>query len=212
MRKAIFPACVLILIALLLGSCGAGTTIEPTPDVNAARTSAAKTVVSELTLTAAVFTPILEVLSTETATLAPEATATTTTPVVIVTNASGVPVQISATAVPCDSMTFNPATVDINIPDGSQMTPGQEFVKTWKVRNNGSCAWNEGYGLIFSYGDKMSGQPEPIGTVVQVGQEVEISISLKAPAKANEYTSAWQMASDKGIPFGPALYVKILVK
>ena len=132
---------------------------------------------------------------------------------IIVTNASGTPFEITVTPILCDSLTFNPATVDVNIPDGSQMTPGQEFVKTWKVRNNGSCVWGDGYGLIYAgYADRMSGQPVPLTGVVEIGQEVEVSVSFKAPAKVGEYLSAWQMANARGIPFGKALYVKILVK
>ena len=40
----------LIAAALLAGACGTGAPLQPTPDVNAARTSAAMTVVAELTL------------------------------------------------------------------------------------------------------------------------------------------------------------------
>lgn len=213
MRKTIL-SCVIILAALLAGACGAATAVEPTPDVSAARTSAAQTVIAEFTLTAVAFTPTLEATATESATSTPEATATVGTQVVVVTDStSGVPVQITATPVLCDSLTFDSNTVDINIPDGSQMTAGQEFVKTWKVRNNGSCVWGDGYGLIYAgYSDRMSGQPEPLPSVVQIGQEVEVSVSFKAPAKAGEYVSAWQMANDRGIPFGKPVFVKILVK
>jgi len=213
MRKAILPF-VLVLAALLAGACGAPQTIEPTPDVNAARTSAAQTVIAEVTLTAAAFTPTLVPLPTETLTPTPEATATAGTAVVVVTDStSGLPVEVSPTPVLCDSLTFDSNTVDINIPDGSEMTTGQEFVKTWKVRNNGSCVWGAGYGLIYAgYSDRMSGQPAPLATVVQIGQEVEVSVSFKAPAKAGEYVSAWQMANDRGIPFGKPVFVKILVK
>jgi hypothetical protein len=211
MKKAILAG-TLVLTALLAGACGPGTTIQPTADIPAARTSAAQTVIAELTLTAALFTPTVEASPTEAATNTPEITDTPGTVVVIVTNASGVPVEVSQTAIPCDSMALgNP--VDVNIPDGSQMTPGQEFVKTWKIRNNGSCVWGEGYGLIYAgYANRMSGQPEPLATVVEVGQEVEVSVSFKAPSEKGEYVSAWQMANDKGIPFGPAVFVKILVK
>ena len=92
------------------------------------------------------------------------------------------------------------------------MTPSQEFVKTWKIKNNGACAWGDGYELIYSYGEEMSGQPVPLGTVVQVGQEIDVSVNFKAPANAGEYTSAWQMSNAKGVPFGKAIFVKIIVK
>lgn len=211
MTKAILPS-ILVLAVMLLGACGTPAATGPTPDVNAARTSAAQTVIAELTLTAADITmPTAE--STATVTEAPAATATVGTPIIIVTNASGVPVEISPTPILCDSLTFNPATVDVNIPDGSQMTPNQEFVKTWKVKNDGSCVWGAGYGLIYAgYSNRMSGQPQPLGSVVEIGQEIEVSVSFKAPDKVGEYVSAWQMANARGIPFGKAIFVKILVK
>ncbi len=36
-------------------------------------------------------------------------------------------------------------TLDVTIPDGAPVTPGQEFVKTWKIKNTGICTWDEGY-------------------------------------------------------------------
>ena len=196
--------------ALLLGACGTATTAAPTPDIALAYTSAVQTVVAEITLTAAAFTATNTPLPTDTP-IPP--TETLATQVIIVTDVNGVPVEISPTPILCDSMTFDILTVDVNTPDGTQMTANQEFIKTWKVKNNGSCVWGAGYGLIYAgYSDRMSGQPQPIAGVVAIGQEVEVSVSFKAPSKAGEYVSAWQMANDKGIPFGKPLYVKILVK
>jgi hypothetical protein len=193
---------------LILAACAPATPIEPTPDVLAIRTSAAYTVVAEITLTAAAFTatplpptetPVPVLLPTETATAA-----FTTDPTQI---ALGTPGEL------CDNFTFDAATVDVTIIDGTQMTPGQEFVKTWKIKNTGICAWGDGYELIYAgYANAMDGQPAPLGTLVEVGQEVEVSVNFKAPTKIGEYTSAWQMANAKGIPFGKALFVKIIVK
>jgi len=193
---------------LVLAACAPATPVEPTPDISAIRTSAASTVVAELTLTAAAFTPTA-LPPTETPVPEPQATATataafTTDPTQI---ALGTPGQL------CDNFSFDNATVDVTILDGTQMTPGQEFVKTWKIKNTGICSWGDGYGLIYAgYADKMEGQAVPLGTLVEVGQEVEVSVNFKAPIKIGEYTSAWQMANSKGIPFGKAIFVKIIVK
>ena len=92
------------------------------------------------------------------------------------------------------------------------MTPGQDFIKTWKVTNDGACTWGDGYTLIYAYGEQMSGEPVPLSTAVQPGESVEVSVNLKAPDRAGEYTSAWQMANAKGVPFGKAIFVKIVVK
>jgi len=113
----------------------------------------------------------------------------------------------------CDNFSFDPATIDVTILEGTQMKPGQDFVKTWKIKNTGMCPWGNGYGLIYAgYDDKMSGEPAPMGILVPAGQEIYVSVNFKAPTKFGEYTSAWQMTNAKGIPFGKAIFVKIVVK
>jgi hypothetical protein len=197
---------VLLTIVLLMAACAPATPVEPTPDVNAIRTSAAYTVVAEITLTAAAFTPTAQP-ATETPTLEPAtATATdgfTTDPTQA---ALGTPAAL------CDDYSFDPITVDVTIPDGTPMTANQEFVKTWKIKNTGNCTWGDGYGLVYSYGERMSGDPVALSAVVLPDQEVEISVNFKAPGKIGEYTSAWQMANANGITFGKAVFVKIVVQ
>jgi len=203
------PIVTVILIAMLAAACGSATPpagSESTPDVAAVRTSAASTVISQFTLTAAAFTPTVVSLPTETS--APEITATATVPPLAqVTDASGTTVAL------CDSLSINVATVDVNIPDGTTMTPGQDFIKTWKVKNNGSCPWGAGYELVYAgYSDDMSGQFQPLTEVVQPGQEVEVSVQFKAPDAAGEYLSAWQMENPAGVTFEEIIFVKILVQ
>lgn len=196
-----------LFITLLIVGCGAApTTTGPTPDVAAVRTSAAGTVVSQFTLTAAAFTPTTSSLPTNTS--APELTATATLPVLAqVTNLSGTPEAL------CDSLTFDPATVDVNVPDNTPMTPGQDFIKTWKVKNNGSCEWGPGYVLTYAeYEDQMSGQFVALTDVVLPGEEVDVSVQFKAPAEAGTYLSAWQMRNPAGVTFEEIIFVKILVQ
>jgi len=197
-----------LFLALLLAACGGGAPTpasEPTPDVAVVRTSAAGTVVSQFTLTAAAFTPTI-LLPTDTS--VPDATATATLPVVAqVTNLSGTPEAL------CDSLTFNPATVDVNVPDNTPMTPGQDFIKTWKVKNNGACEWGPGYVLAYAgYEDQMSGQFVALTDVVLPGEEVDVSVQFKAPSDAGTYLSAWQMRNPAGITFEEIIFVKILVQ
>lgn len=196
----------ILLLALLLAACAPATPIEPTPDVNAIRTSAAFTVIAEFTLTAAAFTPTsapptdtpTPELPTETATLA-----FSTDPTQIALGTPGIL---------CDDFSFDNATIDVTIPDDTPMAPGQDFVKTWKIKNSGPCTWGEGYRLVFSYGERMSGQFIPLSVPVLSGEEVEVSINFKAPTGIGAYTSAWQMVNPNGVTFGKAIFVKIVVR
>jgi hypothetical protein len=195
------------LLALILAACAPATPVVPTPDVLAVRTSAAYTVVAEITLTAAAFTSTpLPPSATSTPEPPPTATATevfTTDPTQA---ALGTPASL------CDNYVY---VADVTIVDGTAMTAGQDFVKTWKIRNTGDCTWGDGYGLIYSYGEKMSGEAVPFGTVVAPGQEIDVSVNFKAPDKIGEYVSSWQMANPQGLSFGSKeniLFVKIVVK
>ncbi len=203
----------LLVCALFLAACGSSTTPEPTPDVAAVRTSAASTVVSQFTLTAAVFTPTLPPPPTET--LAPEPTATETEPPVAeVTNAQGTTIAL------CDKYAWDVNTVDVNIPDNTVMTPGQDFTKTWLIKNTGNCAWGEGYKLVYSYSnpteEKMSGEAQPLTAAIAPGQEVQVSVNFKAPDLPGNYTVYWTMQNATGIAFqgndNKVLYVQIIVQ
>jgi hypothetical protein len=194
-----------LVVMALLAACAPATPAEPTPDVNAIRTSAAYTVVAEITLTSAAFTPTVPPLPTETFTPEPipptETSVFTSDPTQA---ALGTPAEL------CDNSAY---VADINIPDGTPMTANQEFVKTWKIKNTGTCTWGDGYSVVFSStGVKMDGKAVALGVVVSPGQEVEVSVNFKAPSKIGEYVSTWVMSNPQGYTFGQPFYLKIVVQ
>ena len=196
----------LILCALSLTACGPSATAEPTPDVAIVRTSAASTVEAKYTLTAAAFTPTPMPPATDTP--EPEATPTETEDsAVVITNEEGTPVEL------CDSLGYDILTVDVNVPDNTIMSPGQDFIKTWLVKNTGACPWGAGYALVYAgYTDDMSGQFIAMTEVIQPGQEVEVSVQFKAPDDSGEYLSAWTMQNPQGVTFPEVIFVKIIVQ
>lgn len=203
----------LLTAALLFAACAPATPAQPTPDVQVIRTSAASTVMAEFTLTAAVFTPTSQP-PTETPTQ--EIQQPTNTALPVVTD----PTQLSLTpAALCDNYSFDLSTLDVTIPDGTPMTPGQDFTKTWKIKNTGICTWDTSYKPIFAYSnppnERMSAQPVPLTTLVAPGEEVDVSVQFKAPTTPGEYSGYWQMVNSKGISFGDKdhiLVVKIVVQ
>jgi Ig-like domain from next to BRCA1 gene len=77
-------------------------------------------------------------------------------------------------------------------------------VKTWRLKNNGSCTWTSGYAVVFYNGDAMSGPPSaPItnGTVPP-GSTIDVSVSLVAPITPGTYKGNWRLRNSAGSVFG----------
>ena len=97
---------------------------------------------------------------------------------------------------------------DVTIPDDTRLENGEEFEKTWRVRNVGTCAWPEDTVLAFSSGSRMDA-PESVEVGgVESGGQVEVSVKMRAPAEAGRYTGVWQMRTGDGV-FGGNLTVVI---
>lgn len=202
------PILLLILLGLLITACGAREPAEPTPDVSVIHTIAAQTVIAEFTQTAqAAPTATPEEMPTEEPTPTPEAPLPLPT-TEVATDLTGA----SPTPLPCDDSNYDPNTVDVTFPDYTEVAPGQDFVKTWKIKNTGTCTWGTGYSVIYAYGERMSGVAEPLPSVVAPGEEVEVSVRFKAPDKAGQYSSTWRMANANKSPFGQTFYVLIIVR
>ena len=207
MKKSVMA----LMAMLLIAACSTAAPPAATPDLALIYTAAAETVFAQFTLTAAASTPTPLPAPSETPIPLETATLEATSSPVLAGTPGATPIAL------CDRYSWDPATVDVNTPDGTIMQPGQDFVKTWRIKNAGTCTWGEGYTIVYAgYTDKMSGQSQPFTAVVGPGQEIEISVQFKAPARVGEYVSAWTLANNKGVPFfgnsNKPVYVKIVVK
>jgi hypothetical protein len=185
----------LLLTAFVLGACNFPSAEKAAQ--NASATAAAETVQALLpsaTSTGFVFpptfTPIPGLPATATtapATIAPAATATSN----------------------CNVMQF---VADITIPDGTIMNPNQAFTKTWRLRNDGTCAWTTSYAIVFSSGNSMNGPAtQALTGNVNPGQTVDISVNLTAPGSVDNYRGNWKLRDASGVLFG-TFYVDIKVQ
>lgn len=106
----------------------------------------------------------------------------------------------TATTQPCDAAGF---IQDVTVPDGTKMTPGQTFTKTWRLRNNGTCTWNTSYALVFSGGDAL-GAPAVVNLPGSVGPNtvVDLNVPMKAPNAPGKYMSNWKLRNSTGVVFG----------
>lgn len=105
---------------------------------------------------------------------------------------------------------------DVTIPDNTPIAPGAPFVKTWRIRNIGSCTWGSDYALIFTGGEPMGGQgPTPLPQPVQPGAEIELALALVGPSAPGVYRGEWKLQNGSGNLFGSRgtypFYVQILV-
>lgn len=85
---------------------------------------------------------------------------------------------------------------DVTYPDGSILSRGRSFNKTWRLKNTGTCSWN-GYTLAFITGDQMGGPPSVSAPTAAPGQTVDITVSLVAPSSSA--TGYWQIKDDQGL-------------
>ncbi len=100
----------------------------------------------------------------------------------------------------CDQAEFKG---DITIPDGTQLSPNQEFTKTWRFKNIGTCTWTSDYTIVFYSGEGMNGPASQffLGNVVP-GESLDISVTLQAPAAPGHYRAVWKLKNADGDLFG----------
>lgn len=135
-------------------------------------------------------------------------------------------VQVTSTAVPTAAPTNTPmlelpsvtpaptnqpipcyrigSVKDVTIPDDyDKLAQGEVFVKTWRLLNNGSCNWSANVQIVFVTGAQMDGPAsQAIGEAVGVGQTLDVSVTLKAPATSGRHTGYWMLKSPEGNRFG----------
>jgi len=187
----------------LLTACGGSEAeLTPTLDPNLIQTQAVETFSAALTQTA-LAAPTIQLFPTLTAspTFAPFATSAGTLP--------PVSQPTLAPTKSCYSMAF---VSDVTIPDNTPVTPGQVFTKTWKVVNNGSCAWDAGFKFAFVGGDAMNGVTYTLPSAVAVNATIDLSITMTAPTnKTGKVQSNWRMSTAGGQFFGNEVYVIVTV-
>jgi hypothetical protein len=90
-----------------------------------------------------------------------------------------------------------------SVPSGTFMTPGSAFMKTWTLKNTGTCLWGRGYALVFDRGDKMGGADAiPLTASVPPGAVYTFAVNLVAPAADGEYTGYWKLQTPQSVRFG----------
>jgi hypothetical protein len=105
---------------------------------------------------------------------------------------------------------------DVTILDDTNLPPASDFVKTWRLKNTGTCTWDADYAVVFTDGNLMGGLPsQPLAGSVPPGGSVDISVNLKAPVTNGTHRGNWKLRNDYGVIFGlgasGSFYVQITV-
>lgn len=109
---------------------------------------------------------------------------------------------------PCNAAQF----VSETVPDGTNFEPGEEFTKTWRLKNTGTCTWNPNYEFVFYSGDRMGGaKTTDLDHYVEPGESIDLAVNLEAPSEPDDYTGYWKLRSDDGEYFAQ-VYVQIDVE
>ena len=203
---------IFLLIAIFLAGCNMPSTSVATPSPEPIKPGATQTEQTVPTNTQPVGqptneatqvppTPTTAILPTDTPSPTPTATATK----------GPTPTSASCT----NLIKF---VEDVTIPDDSEILPGQEFIKTWRLQNTGTCTWTDKYALIFVSGDQMNGSsPLPLTGSTAPGSTLDVSVSLKAPGTTGAYQGFWELRAPDGVSFGTGtnasepVYVQIKV-
>ncbi len=100
---------------------------------------------------------------------------------------------------------------DVTIPDGMVLAAGQTFAKVWRVKNTGTCAWDNSYQFFHAGGEAMTTTTLVAVPVTPAGATADLVIPMTAPAAAGNHAGQWRVKSPTGAVFGPALTVNITV-
>jgi predicted small secreted protein len=111
-----------------------------------------------------------------------------------------VPPTKTPVPIPCNAAAF---VDDVTVKDWSTIYAGESFVKTWKVKNVGTCSWTKEYKIFFFGGNQMSA-PSAVAfpEVVDPGESVNLSVTMVAPSSKGEYSGSWMLKAANGTVFG----------
>ena len=175
-------------------------------------------IVQTWTATAGTHTITVRAVNTSGVSSAPASIAISVTPVIVATPA---PVVVTATPIPAVKVvTATPAppstcvnnsvfVADVTIPDKTVLAPGQAFVKTWRVRNTGTCTWGVDEELVFVRGEAMTKTLTIAIPATAPGAMADLSVAMTASTTPGTHIADWRMRNRGGTIFGTTLNVAI---
>ena len=217
MKRNILLIFSVILIFVGISACTAQQDAVPEENHEAQVTFAVETVYAQIAMTSAAAEAMATPTPIPTNTLEPTLTPTTA-PTETPTNVfAETPTTAPADAGANNAVAPQPAQPQSSgsqclranleyetFPDGTELAPGQKFVKMWRIKNTGSCTWNQNYILRFYSGDLLGAGASITLTDVDIPTWgfVNLEVPMQAPEQAGTYKGYWKIVSDTGKIFG----------
>ena len=179
MPSRLIPVIFLLLIVAM--ACNIGATVDVSAAVASTQTAvAARTIAAPPTVAPTQSTTLTAVKTTQ----------TPLTPTALVTSTATCQDKVGTVK-------------DVTYPDGDQVQVGKSFVKTWRLKNAGTCIWTPKYTLVFIGKERMDGNT-PIALKISVppAGEIEVSVQLTAPKAPGTYRGEWLLYNALDKPFG----------
>jgi len=95
------------------------------------------------------------------------------------------------------------------------LQPGETFIKSWRLRNVGTCTWDPSYTLAYVGGSHstshMGGSYVVLHGQTPPNATYDAHVELVAPTAGGTYQGYWQMRNAEGQYFGERIWVGIQV-
>ena len=235
MKKSAWLIVIMMAPITLLAACSPAKPASPTIDPNAVYTSAASTVVYQLTRAAALVPSPTETAASTSLAAQPTNSGTDTPtapafPTLAGPSSFGQATQITPSSIGQGGIptldlsapsyqTATPSSSGLSVGDAvlwqyqspvdnTTFTPLQQFYMAWGVKNAGSFKWTTGYTFRWLGGTQMSGVTKiKFNKEVQPGDKIEFDLSFEAPAKPGKYITYWAVYNASGLEVAKEVYL-----
>lgn len=208
-----------LIICLTVSGCSLFSVQRLRDKVN----SVADDLFSQSTITMPVLvtaTPTFTASPFPTATITPIPSATpTATDIVPIEYASPTFEYLSTAELPLSAKDTIKDITDVTVPDDTILEPGQLFIKSWRMTNNGESTWTEDDTKLMMEANYDMGMPEVVKAIfllpndwidftpggwgtriynVAPGMEVDLAVILKAPTAPGSYQIHFRLVNPNG--------------
>jgi hypothetical protein len=207
MKKTTIATSVIVLLSILLSSCNlqAASPTQMGPDqINTIAAATVQALTTQMAPPPATATPLATEIPTATATLAVPTLNLTGIPTLSLATSTLIPLPTTAGSTECNKVYF---ISDETIPDNTVLKPEVKFVKSWKIKNDGTCTWTTLFSAVMFSNDPASpaitgdGSSGMTASVAPGGVAV-ISVNLISPKEEGTYRQYWKMEDADGKSFG----------